>query len=62
MTKEEATTILEDVLDTLVEVGNGTTEEHLKEACDKLFKFRDEWFNKSEKKIMSPEEAISRIL
>lgn len=46
MTKEEASTILEDVIDTLFEVGNGVTDDMLHEACDKLFKFRDEWFKK----------------
>lgn len=46
MTKEEAREILEDVLDTLVEVGNGTTDDDLKEAADHLFRFRDEWFKK----------------
>jgi hypothetical protein len=33
--------ILENVLDTLIEVGNGTTYEMLHEACDELFRFRD---------------------
>lgn len=32
--------LIEDVLDTLVEVGNGVTDEHLHEAADKLFKAR----------------------
>lgn len=45
LTKKEAAEILEDVLDVLVEVGNGTTDEQLQEACDKLFKFRDGYFN-----------------
>lgn len=39
----EAVEIIEDVLDTLIEVGNGTTDEELHRACDKLFKFRDEY-------------------
>lgn len=51
MTKQEAHGLLEDVLDTLVEVGNGVTDEMLHEAADKLFKFRDEWFNKEEDNI-----------
>lgn len=44
ISKDEASELLEDVLDTLVEVGNGATHEMLKEACDKLFRFRDKWF------------------
>ena len=28
----------------LIEVWNGTTQHELHEACDKLFKFRDEYF------------------
>ena len=46
MTKDEASKLLEDVLDTLVEVGNGVTDEMLHEAADKLFRFRDEYFKK----------------
>lgn len=46
MKHEDASILLEDVLDTLVEVGNGTTDEMLHEAADKLFRFRDEWFKK----------------
>ena len=46
ITREEARSILEDVLDTLIEVGNGTTDEMLHEAADKLFRFRDKWFKK----------------
>ena len=33
--------LIEDVLDTLIEVGNGTTDEMLHEAADKLFMVRD---------------------
>jgi hypothetical protein len=40
----EASIILETVLDTLIEVGNGTTDRQLHEQCDQLFKFRDKWF------------------
>ena len=32
--------IVEDVLDTLIEVGNGTTEDDLHNAADKLFGLR----------------------
>ena len=33
--------LIEDVLDTLIEVGNGTTDELLHEAANKLFMVRD---------------------
>ena len=38
--KKPAMQLIEDVLDTLVEVGNGVTDEMLHEAADKLFKAR----------------------
>jgi len=41
--KEEASIILEEVIDTLIEVGNGVTDKDLHEAADKLLKFRDQW-------------------
>lgn len=44
--REVAALLLEDVLDTLVEVGNGTSDEDLRLACKKLFLFRDAYFNK----------------
>jgi len=44
ITNSEASILLETVLDTLVEVGNGVTDENLHEAADQLFKFRDYWF------------------
>ena len=47
LTKEEASALLEDVLDTLVEWDNTSTEMArilLYEASDKLFKFRDQYF------------------
>jgi hypothetical protein len=37
---KEAISLIEDVLDTLVEVGNGVTDEMLHEAAEKLFKVR----------------------
>jgi len=43
---DEARTILEDVIDTLIKVGNGTTDEQLHEAADKLLNFRDNWLDK----------------
>lgn len=45
LSDDEAEVILEDVIDTLIEVGNGTTEKQLHEAADKLLNFRDNWFN-----------------
>lgn len=39
--QKEAMVLIEDVLDTLVEVGNGITEEHLHNAADRLFRARD---------------------
>lgn len=33
--------LIEDILDTLIEVGNGVTDEDLHESADKLFKVRD---------------------
>jgi hypothetical protein len=44
MKREEASLILEDVIDTLIRVGNWTVNEDLREAADKLLKFRDQWF------------------
>ena len=46
MTRDEAVIIIEEVLDTLIEVGNGVTDEHLHDAADKLLDFRDNFFNK----------------
>lgn len=46
LSREVAALLLEDVLDTLVEVGNGTSDEDLRLACMKLFLFRDAYFNK----------------
>jgi len=43
MDKDEARLIIEDVLDTLVEVGNGVSDEMLHEAAGKLFRFRNEF-------------------
>lgn len=48
LTKEKASIILEDVIDTLIEVGNGVTDEMLHDAADDLIRFRDQWFNKIE--------------
>jgi len=46
LTDDEARIILEDVIDTLIEVGNGTTDEQLHQAADKLLNFRDNWLDK----------------
>lgn len=45
ITKEDAHELIEEVLDTLIEVGNGTTDEMLHEAADKLFVVRDCFIN-----------------
>ena len=57
--KGEASILLEEVLDTLIEVGNGTTEEHLHEAVDRLSKFRDEYFMWS---ILQNVKKVEKIL
>ena len=41
ITREEAFSLIDDVIDTLIEVGNGTTEDMLHEAADKLLVVRD---------------------
>ena len=46
MTNNEARTIIEEVIDTLIEVGNGVTDQDLHKECDKLLSFRNEYFNK----------------
>jgi len=46
MNRKEAKSALEDVIDTLIEVGNGTTDEMLHKAADKLLEFRD-YFNQT---------------
>jgi len=48
---EDAQEIIESVLDTLIEVGNGVTDHHLHEACDQLFALRDKWFKQKCKEI-----------
>lgn len=39
--------ILEEVLDTLTEVGNGASDEALHESFYKLLAFRDDFFDKT---------------
>jgi len=43
MTDDDTIIIIEGILDTLVEVGNGVTDEMLHKQCDYLFAFRDLW-------------------
>ena len=46
LSNDDAKLIIEEVIDTLVEVGNGTTDEQLHKACDYLLSLRDLWFYK----------------
>lgn len=46
LSNDDAKLIIEEVIDTLVEVGNGTTDEQLHKACDYLLSLRDLWFDK----------------
>lgn len=48
ISREDACEILETVLDTLVEVGNGISDEDLHNAADMLFEFRDCYFKFSD--------------
>lgn len=41
LTDAEAFDLIDDVIDTLIEVGNGTTDEMLHASADKLFAVRD---------------------
>jgi len=52
MNRKEANDILEDVIDTLNEVGNGTSDADLHTARDQLLRFRDEYHNKQETQIV----------
>jgi len=47
----EAAYIIEHLLDTLIEVGNGVTAEMLHEWCEMLLIFRDHWFNQAVKDL-----------
>jgi 3-polyprenyl-4-hydroxybenzoate decarboxylase len=49
LSDDDAALIIENVIDTLVEVGNGTTDEELHKAADYLFALRDKWFHKRSK-------------
>lgn len=60
-TLNEASSLLEDVLDTLVEVGNGVTDSDLHDAADKLFEFRNEHFNAIKKLMLNVLGANSNV-
>ncbi len=45
LSKGDASILLEETLDCLIEVGNGITDEDLHAAADDLLQFRDNWFN-----------------
>jgi len=47
MTDKEATALLETVIDSLCEVGNGATDAELHKRADDLIRFRNEWFKKN---------------
>lgn len=49
LSDDDAALIIENVLDALVEVGNGITDEELHKTADYLFALRDKWFNKRSK-------------
>ncbi len=45
LTDQDASSIINGLLDTLIEVGNGgITDAHLHEEADRLFALRDYWF------------------
>jgi hypothetical protein len=46
LSDDDAALIIENVLDALVEVGNGITDEELHKQAEYLFALRDKWFNK----------------
>jgi len=46
LSDSDASLIIENVLDSLYEVGNGETEEGLEVALHELFAFRDYWFKR----------------
>lgn len=55
LSDEDATLIIEIVLDTLIEVGNGTTDDELHKAADYLIALRDKWFDKRKIKMNTEE-------
>lgn len=62
MKTDEAREILEDVLDTLTEVGNGATDEDLWGARGDLFRFRDEWFKDACVALQQADEALAQLI
>lgn len=46
LTDEDAKFIIEEVLDCLVEVGNGTTDKQLHECANFIFALQDNWLKK----------------
>ena len=54
MDKSEAYELLQEVLDALVKAENGITKKKANEAADKLFKFRDEYFDNSVNETKNP--------
>ena len=49
LSDEDASLIIENVLDVLTEVGNGITDEELSKQREYMFALRDLWFNKRSK-------------
>lgn len=46
MERREAAILIEDILDCLIEYGNTNKDEELiQKAREKMFEFRDEWFD-----------------
>lgn len=48
LTESEAFNLVDNVIDTLIEVGNGTTDDMLHEAADILFLVRDYYISEKE--------------
>lgn len=59
--KKDYSVILEEVIDTLTEVGNGVTEQALHEAADKLLDFRDNHYE-GLKKLKKIQELGSKCV
>jgi len=58
LSNEDASFIIENLLDVLVEVGNGTTDEELHKQADYLFALRDKYL----KPILKHNENIKHNL
>lgn len=59
---DDANCILEDVIDTLIEVDNGVTNEHLHNTVDKLLRFKDEWLNPRFSTLVAENERLKNEL